>query len=119
MKDQSTPIINQYVGLIEADSFDNSLEAIEELAESIIDNLDLNVVKKLSHMFLPKGITLVYVLSESHLVVHTWPELGTIHVDLVTCSFRTKEEFEKSLKYALNNYNVRSIRVKPVDIDKL
>lgn len=119
MKNQSTPIINQYVGLIEVDPFENSLDTIEELTESVISNLDLNVVKKHSHAFFPKGITLVYVLSESHLAIHTWPELGIIHIDLVTCSLRTKEEFEKSLKYALIGYKVRAVRVISVDIDKL
>lgn len=119
MTSQSTPIISQYIGLVQVSPFENSIQAIEEFAESIVGDLGLNVVKKLSHMFPPKGITLIYVLSESHLVIHTWPELGIIHVDLVTCSFRTKDEFEKSLKYALSGYNVRSVKVKSIDIDKL
>ncbi len=118
MKDQSTQIINQFIGLIKTNPFENSIEAIEELAETIISDLDLNVVKKLSHMFSPKGITLVYVLSESHLVIHTWPELGIIHVDMATCSFRTIEEFEKSLKYGLNDYKVHSFELKSIIFGK-
>ena len=119
MTNLSTPIINQYVGFVETDSFENSFEAVEQLAESIISGLDLHVVKKHSHAFFPKGITIVYILSESHLAIHTWPELGVIHIDLVTCSPRTKVEFEKSLKYTLNGYKVRSVKVRSVDFDKL
>lgn len=118
MKGQSTPIINQYIALALVNPFENFIGSVEKLGESIISDLDLNVVKKLSYMFSPKGITLAYILSESHLVIHTWPELGTIHVDLVTCVFRTKKEFEKALKHALDNYDVRSIKVKAVNIDK-
>ncbi len=32
------------------------------------------------------GFTFVYVLSNSNLTVHTWPEHGAVHFDLVTCS---------------------------------
>lgn len=37
------------------------------------------------HQFFPQGITGVVVLSESHLSIHTWPELGYAGVDLFTC----------------------------------
>ena len=119
MTNQSTPIIKHFVALVKAEPFENSVGKTGDIAESIVTDLNLNVIKKLSHMFTPQGITIVYILSESHLAVHTWPELGTIHVDLVTCSMRTKEEFEKSLKHSLYVYKVRSIKIKSVDIDRL
>jgi S-adenosylmethionine decarboxylase len=27
----------------------------------------------------------VIILSESHLSAHTWPEIGYVHLDIVTC----------------------------------
>lgn len=119
MTDLSTPIINHFVAVIKSGQFDNSIQKIEESAESIIGDMDLNVVKKFNHAFSPQGFTLVYILSESHLVIHTWPESGMIHVDLVTCSPRSEKEFESSLKYAFTDYNPTSIEVKSVDFDKL
>jgi len=67
-------------------------------------------------MFSPKGITLVYILSESHLVIHTWPELGTAHIDLVTCSYRTMNEFGNSVRLAFSEENINSISFKSVDL---
>ena len=119
MTDQFTPIIKHFVALVKVEPFENSTEKIEDVAQSIIRDLDLNVVKKLSHLFSPQGITLIYILSESHLVIHTWPESGIIHVDMVTCSSRSEKEFENSLKYAFVDYNPASIEVKSVDFDKL
>jgi len=71
MKNPSTLIINQFIGLVEAEPFENSLVSVEQIAESIANDIDLNVLKKLSHMFSPEGITLAYILSESHLIIHT------------------------------------------------
>jgi len=119
MTNQSTPIINHFVAVIKSGQFDNSIGKIEELARSIIGDMDLNVVKKFNHMFSPQGTTLVYILSESHLIIHTWPESGLIHIDLVTCSPRLEKEFESSLKYAFVDFNPTSIEVKSVDFDKL
>lgn len=119
MTNQSTPTINHFVAIIKSEKFDDSIEKIDGVAQSIAGDLDLNVVKKLNHIFSPQGITLVYILSESHLIIHTWPESGMIHVDLVTCSPRSEKEFESSLKYAFVDFNPVTIDVKSVDFDKL
>ena len=36
----------------------------------------------------PRGVTGVLLLAESHLAVHTWPELGTVTLDLYVCHHR-------------------------------
>ena len=117
--DKSTPIINHFVALVRLKTMTEDPLFIEELATNIVSDLDLNVVKKVQHDFHPKGTTLVLVLSESHLVIHSWPELTTIHIDLVTCSAREKGEFEASVKSALTNENIASLEIKSVDFDEL
>ena len=37
------------------------------------------------HKFSPQGVSGVVVISESHLSVHTWPEVGYAAVDVFTC----------------------------------
>ncbi len=37
------------------------------------------------HKFSPQGVSGVVVISESHLTIHTWPELGYAAVDVFTC----------------------------------
>ena len=69
-------------------------QLITEL-EKFCKKLGLHIVQKLNHQFLPQGKSIVFVLSESHLAVHTWPEKGYIHIDLVTCG---KKE-TRSLKF--------------------
>lgn len=113
MPNQSTPIINHFVALIKIKSLDDSLGFIEKIAQKIIHGLNLKVVKTISHLFYPQGVTLVYILSESHLVIHSWPEFGIIHLDLVTCSYRSMKEFEGAVKLAFPD-NLDSVKIKSV-----
>lgn len=40
------------------------------------------------HKFSPQGVSGVVIISESHLAVHTWPELGYAALDVFTCGDR-------------------------------
>jgi S-adenosylmethionine decarboxylase len=35
----------------------------------------------------PAGVTGVVLLAESHLAVHTWPEIGAVTIDVYVCNF--------------------------------
>jgi S-adenosylmethionine decarboxylase len=48
------------------------------------------VVQEVSHSFPETGLTCVLILSESHAVLHTWPETGTVNIDIFSCSTRLK-----------------------------
>ena len=48
------------------------------------------VVREVSHSFPETGLTCVLILSESHAVLHTWPETGTVNIDIFSCSTRLK-----------------------------
>lgn len=37
------------------------------------------------HRFSPQGVSGVVVISESHLAIHTWPELCYAAIDVFTC----------------------------------
>ena len=38
-----------------------------------------------SHKFDPQGVTVVGLLAESHISIHTWPECGYAAADVFTC----------------------------------
>jgi S-adenosylmethionine decarboxylase proenzyme len=46
------------------------------------------VVDEVAHSFPDVGLTCVLILSESHAVLHTWPETGTVNLDIFSCSTR-------------------------------
>lgn len=52
----------------------------------------LTVVGRLFHAFRdaagqPAGVTGTVVLAESHMAVHTWPEIGAVTLDVYVCNF--------------------------------
>ena len=58
-----------------------------------------------SHVIFPNGaVTLVLILAESHLAIHTWPEENLIAVDLFSCGAiaaeRVAGELIKTLRLA-------------------
>ena len=42
-------------------------------------------------MYPGAGLTCVLVLRESHAVLHTWPETGTVNIDIFSCSTQAEE----------------------------
>lgn len=72
---------------------------INGIANLIIVKFKLKVVNEGRHEFTNNGFTKFWVLSQSHLVIHTWPENSAMHIDLMTCSslVHTEEEIKRSL----------------------
>jgi S-adenosylmethionine decarboxylase proenzyme len=53
-----------------------------------LESAGATVVQALSHHFPGAGLTCVLILAESHAVLHTWPETGTVNIDIFSCSTR-------------------------------
>jgi S-adenosylmethionine decarboxylase len=55
-----------------------------------LESAGATVVQTLSHNFPGAGLTCVLILAESHAVLHTWPETGTVNIDIFSCSTRLR-----------------------------
>lgn len=70
----------------------NSTLAVEHALREIVDALNLTLLSLNVHPFSPVGVTGVAIVSESHIVIHTWPELGYAAVDVFTCGDQRNPE---------------------------
>ncbi len=63
----------------------NNLQSIKQEMVLAAKKAGAEVRETAFHKFDPQGISGVVVISESHLTIHTWPELGYAAVDVFTC----------------------------------
>ena len=62
-------------------------DALRLLCLQAVASSGLRAVGELFHRFPePGGVTGVVLLAESHLAVHTWPELGAVTLDVYVCN---------------------------------
>lgn len=97
MKKISIPFNQISVLVVFKDEIDESDREMERVVGILVESLNLRMLKKVFYRFRPVGKTLLFVLSQSHLAIHTFPENKMIHLDLVSCSGLTKEEVTKAL----------------------
>lgn len=68
-----------------------SVEALRDLCLAVCAVPGLTPVGQVFHQFgsatEPAGATGAVILAESHLAVHTWPELFAVTLDLYVCNF--------------------------------
>ncbi len=107
------------------------LDDLETIALTLKNSADIagaTIIGSKFHKFSPQGVSGVVVISESHLSIHTWPELGYAALDLYTCNlkmditkaiehiksvFLPEETIIKFLERGiLNNKKRKQIRVK-------
>jgi S-adenosylmethionine decarboxylase proenzyme len=76
--------------------------ALAAACRAAVIDAGLEIVADVFHQFgsadQPAGATGAVVLAESHVAVHTWPELGAVTLDIYVCNFsRDNEERAEAL----------------------
>jgi len=72
-------------------------------------NIPLNVK---IHKFLPQGITGFILLAESHISIHTWPEMNYVAIDLFSCGQKGKPYL--GLEYLKDEFKPKKFKVKEI-----
>jgi S-adenosylmethionine decarboxylase len=63
----------------------NDLQQLKALLDHICEKYEYRILQKTEHQFEPQGCTILYLLSESHISIHTFPEKNYIALDIYTC----------------------------------
>jgi len=63
----------------------SDIEKMKDMLDDICNTHNFTVLQRVGHKFEPIGYTLMYLLSESHISVHTFPECNYIAFDIYTC----------------------------------
>ena len=72
------------IDLIDGTGLDDA-ERVERALRDCVEACGARLLQIHIHRFAPQGLTGVAVLAESHITVHTWPEIGYGAFDVFLC----------------------------------
>ncbi len=68
-------------------------EKLKEIFEDLLKQSGFGVLNFMEHAFKPIGWTGIWLLAESHLALHTFPEENTTYVELSSCNRKMYDDF--------------------------
>lgn len=73
-------------------------EQVKHLMEELLSSAGFTVLDKVEHSFQPDGFTAVWILAESHLAVHSFPEENKTYIEISSCNRTKNETFVRLVK---------------------
>jgi spermidine synthase len=62
----------------------------EKILDSALEGADIQILNRHFYSFAPHGVTGYFLLSASHISIHTWPEHGYVACDVFSCGEETE-----------------------------
>lgn len=72
---------------------------IKTAFDAILHECGFTILECVEHHFKPQGYTALYLLSESHFAIHTFPEFGKSYIELSSCNMEYYQHFLELTKY--------------------
>jgi S-adenosylmethionine decarboxylase proenzyme len=91
----------------------NDVAFLRGAMERSLHQAGATICDMVSKRFAPQGVTVLALLSESHASLHTYPELGSVFLDVFTCGHRADPELAMRLlaeELAAKSTNITTIR---------
>lgn len=84
----------------------NNLTKLKQLFKNICQEHNFIILGELEHSFEPQGISIVFLLSESHISLHTFPEKQFMSFDLYSCrQYENNDDYIKIFKSVVDELN--------------
>ena len=108
MKPVGTQIIAEFVYC--SQRILNDKKALEDALKNGLDACGFNLKSIKSHQFNPIGVTVVAIIGESHIAIHTYPEARHASLDIFTCSAGSGE-LNKLLRFLKTKLKPKTVRI--------
>jgi len=95
--------------------FGKNIEDEKKLREILIEagkKSKSTPLKTSVYKFTPHGITGIILLAESHIAIHSWPEIGYLGVDIFTCGENARPY--EAFKYLKEQFSPKKTEVKEI-----
>ena len=71
---------------IKNDKLLNNSNELNQILKEICYEHNFQILKETQYLFTPIGCSILFLLSESHISIHTFPEKNHMSFDIYTCS---------------------------------
>ncbi len=72
--------------------------SLKEIYQEFLEYAGFKILKYDSHTFENGGFTCFWLLAESHLAIHTFPESNKTYLELSSCNEEKLKRFESKMK---------------------
>ena len=81
----------------------NNCSELKKRMKLICQEYDFQILQETEYQFTPQGCSILFLLSESHLSIHTFPEKNHMSFDIYTCrQYSNNTEYNQIYRYLLN-----------------
>jgi S-adenosylmethionine decarboxylase proenzyme len=82
-----------------------NINEVKTIFNDICETYNYTILGKMAHQFEPEGFTLIYMLSESHMSIHTFPERNYAAIDIYTCrEYPDNQVYENIYSHLVNSF---------------
>jgi S-adenosylmethionine decarboxylase proenzyme len=97
----------------------NNIEHLNLVLKQICTDNEFQILNEVQHKFEPIGCSILFLLSESHLSIHTFPEKNHMSFDIYTCrQYNDNVVYNKIYHNLLNILDASSINSSIKIIDR-
>jgi S-adenosylmethionine decarboxylase len=85
------------------------LDDVEFITSTLLESAEktkVTVVDYVSRKFEPQGVSVVVIISESHITIHTWPEFKYAALDFYTCG---EEDPEPAVREIAQKFKTKEL----------
>lgn len=81
----------------------NSLPRLNNMLKEICKTYNFQILNETQHIFQPIGCSILFLLSESHISIHTFPEKYHMAFDIYTCrQYKDNEDYNDIFNYLVD-----------------
>ena len=97
----------------------NNIEKLNLILKQICNDNDFQILNEIKYKFEPIGCSIIFLLSESHLSIHTFPEKNHMSFDIYTCrQYKDNSVYNEIYQYLINILDASDINSKFEIIDR-
>ncbi len=86
-----------------------NVEKVQQILIEAAKEANVQIWSVSFHRFYPNGVSGVVVIAESHISIHTWPEVGYAAIDIYTCGDNALPE--KAVEYAVERFKASHVHI--------